>query len=65
MTNEQMILGHYTKISEALNERNTAKAMAGYDPNVLLFDISPPLRAIGFEKSVRTYNTAFDATEGP
>ncbi|MEJ2409420.1 MAG: nuclear transport factor 2 family protein [Novosphingobium sp.] len=62
---EQDVLAHYDNITEALQTRDTQRAMAGYDENVMVFDIAPPLRAIGKAHSEETYDTAFAMTKGP
>ncbi|MEJ2459871.1 MAG: nuclear transport factor 2 family protein [Novosphingobium sp.] len=35
---EQDVLAHYDNITEALQTRDTQRAMAGYDENVMVFD---------------------------
>ena len=64
-SDEKMIRAHYDALEKALAARNISGAMAGYAKDVLVFDISPPLQVVGHDNSLKTYEAAFAATEGP
>lgn len=64
-TEESEIRAVYAATAKAVSEQSPAGAMAGYADDVLVYDISPPLRVTGKDHNIKTYETFFAATKGP
>jgi ketosteroid isomerase-like protein len=50
---------------EALNAKDIDGVMSLYAPNLVSFDIVPPLRYVGADNKRRAWQEAFDAYTGP
>jgi ketosteroid isomerase-like protein len=62
---EALIRRRVEDLVKALNAKDLDGVMAIYAPNLVSFDIAPPLRYVGADKKRRAWQEAFAAFTGP
>jgi ketosteroid isomerase-like protein len=62
---EALIRGRIEDTVKALNAKDIDGVMSLYAPNIVSFDIVPPLRYVGAENKRRAWQEAFAAYTGP
>lgn len=64
-TDEAAIRGLIEQWAKAVREKNIDGITAEHAPDVLMFDVPPPVHAEGLEAYRKTWDTFYSAFEGP
>ena len=62
---EALIRQRIEDCAKALNAKDIDGVMSLYAPNIVSFDIAPPLRYVGADNKRRAWQEAFAAYPGP
>ena len=62
---EALIRQRVEDLVQALNAKDLAGVMAFYAPDIVSFDLTPPLRYVGADKKRRAWQEAFATFPGP
>jgi len=64
-TDEQQIRALIERWSQAVRDENRAAIRADHDPNVLMFDVPPPIQSQGIEAYMSTWDLFFPCQDKP